>query len=71
MQMMEPSAGAEGFESSYLAKDVKLCGRFALSPRGAWCQGILPCSDSEKPASQRHAATVSYTHLTLPTKRIV
>ena len=33
--MMEPSAGAEEFESSYLGKDVKLCGRFALSPRGA------------------------------------
>jgi hypothetical protein len=45
--MMEPSAGANGFESSYLGKDVKLCGRFALSPRGARCQGVLPCSDSE------------------------
>lgn len=36
MQLMEPSASpGEGFESSYLGKDVTLCGRFALSPRGA------------------------------------
>ena len=34
---MEPSAGVEGFESSYLGKDVKVCGRFALSPHGARC----------------------------------
>ena len=39
MQLMEPSASpGEGFESSYLGKDVTLCGRFALSPRGARAQ---------------------------------